>query len=254
MNKKTLLFALLTFLIGNPTFCQTIEEKTEQWPAFTFKVNLSANMYYGLKNESKNKRIKTPPAVGPELGFSAGLRINSKASVYTGVGLSLIPVFFGFETPPFNPTDKKDYAYDYFPALSIFSIPLSFEYTLPLKNKHHLLAEAGIVANYNSTYSYGLSYGFGEEAPSFYAEIYDNKELKWYPTGFFKIGYLKSFKKFGGFSTGLRFSFSGAVLGRGYYQFNGYETGNIEQGNLSLPVNAMSLDFVYHFRHVKKKN
>jgi len=144
---------------------------------------------------------------------------------------------------------------DYFLALSVIGIPISYEHSFKVKRKHYVTAEAGISINCNTTNSYGYSLfaTVGEEPPYFHMELYDNNGLKWYPSGFFRIGYMKTFKKWGAFGAAVRFSYSAATLGRGFYKFNGFEGDDFFNGDLSVPVNALCFDFTYHFRHTRKR-
>lgn len=259
MNRTLAIFIFLSLSFHTRILSQETRIKEKKWPAFTFKVNMAANMNFGLRKKNfHNARIlKTPPAFGPELQVLFGLRLKEYASVYVGGSYGLIPIHFKykFEGSTYYIENYEFDASYYFLALNIYSIPISFEQLFPIKNKHHILTEIGIVANYNATNSYYISDGavIGDYPDYFKAEIQDNGGLKWYPSGFFKIGYLKSFKKFGAISSGLRLNYSAAILGRGKYSFHGFAGDASYNGDLLLPTNSLAFDISYHFRHSNKR-
>lgn len=259
MKKISFFFLLFFTICNNLIFSQGHRTDSVRWPAFTFKVNMAANMNFGLrkKNFHNTPILRTPPAFGPELQVLFGLRLKEYASVYVGGSYGLIPIHlrYKFEGSTYYIENYEFDASYYFLALNIYSIPISFEQLFPIKNKHHILTEIGIVANYNATNSYYTSYGavIGDYPAYFKAEIQDNGGLKWYPSGFFKIGYLKSFKKFGAISSGLRLNYSAAILGRGKYSFHGFEGDAFFNGDLLLPTNSLAFDISYHFRHSNKR-
>lgn len=255
--KTILTISFLCLFFSGLLLGQNESSNSKHRLSFSFKVNASGNLFYGLKRENYNniKILNTPPGVGPELQFSLGLSLNEYGTLYGGIGASMIPIHWGYGFISIQPIEYIYEARDYFMILPIISVPVSFEYAFPIKNKHHFLTEAGIMANYTINYDYSLysEHSLPNYPPYFQAEIHNNNELKWFPSGFVKLGYQKRFKKQGAFSTGLRFVFSGAILGRGKYRFNGFESGDLLQGEIKLPVNAMCIDFTYHFRHSKKK-
>lgn len=256
---KITVFLLPLFLFSAAALkVQGQEVTTSRWPSFVFKVTASANMYFGLKNSNSVKILKTPPNIGPELQLQTGLRINDKASLLSGISLSAMPISFSFNFGGENiyaPDGFADFQLrEYFIGLTLYSIPLSFEYAIPIKkSKHHVITELGAVANYNtnSSYLYDVSYSYAGQPDIFNLYLQDNNGITWFPSGFLRIGYMKGFKRTGAFSASFRLSLSGANLGRGAYSFNGFVTET--KGDLKLPANSFSFDFAYHFRHTRKK-
>jgi hypothetical protein len=251
---RLLLPVLILFSTG--IFSQNTRPDIKGKPSFCFKVNGSANIFYGLKRENYNdvKILKTPPALGSDLSFLLGLNFGNNGTIYGGFGASIIPIHWGYNFISIYPIEYHYRDYDYNILFPIINIPLSFEYTSPIKDKHHFLTEVGLTANYNmkNDFSLYVEHSIQENPDYFQAEFHINDRLKWYPSGFIKLGYLMKFPKQGAISTGIRFLFSGAVLGKGSYRFNGLEGGELLQGEIKLPVNAVCIDFAYHFRYSKR--
>lgn len=235
---------------------QSHRDTASRWPTFTFKVTTSANVNFGFTNSNPVKILRTPATVAPELAVFPGIRVNERASVYAGFSMNIVSAGIAYNFSGHNiyaPEGKSDWKRSANFVIPIYSIPLSFEYFFPIKkSKHGILAEAGAAVNFNAEGSYLSQVSdmhSGQVVFNFILK--DNNQIEWHPSGFVRLGYMKSFKRYGSFSASLRCSFSGVILAKGSYKFSGFA--NDYEGDVKLPVNALCFDFTYHFRHTRKR-
>lgn len=219
-----------------------------------FQISASFDIYDKLKYTYVGEKIMQERFSPPSSKFVFGYSHYFKNTLGLNIGLALtaIPFRFYWKFPVKNPVTisgeefpNPDYftSYDHF----IYSIPLSIEKRFLLKNKNYFSAQLGYEFNYILAYPYGIAF---DAYDLFIAET-TNSETQVINSIFFKIGFLKEFKRKNSLGLNFLFSYSPQLLGVGKYRFQNVPYNS--SGTFEWNINHMGIELVYQFVPIHKK-